>query len=254
MRLLWNNLVDDYSSPSYSSQEPSLPASNVRHAHLSRPWRTTDVSAQYYTIDAGVGNTITATCAAIIGKTPYTHNLTSGVTAKIQAHTSDSWGTPDLDQAITYDADHMIVFFSSTEKRFWRFYFDDGGNGDGYLSIPRLFLGTYYQVTDSFQKGFTEERVSNTVFNQSLSGQVYADEGDEFRRFALEFPYWSDTEKQAIAAIIKNVAKKTPIVALLDENNTDKLAPLYCLISEDPAYPYIHQYDWRGRFVLQEVF
>ncbi len=70
MRILFHNLIDDYDPFDFSSERANLWATNVKIHHLIVPWRTLTPDAQYYTLDAGVGQTITADCAAIAG-----HNL-----------------------------------------------------------------------------------------------------------------------------------------------------------------------------------
>ncbi len=70
MRILFRNLIDDYDPLDFSSERANLWATNVKIHHLIVPWRTLTPDAQYYTLDAGVGETITADCAAIAG-----HNL-----------------------------------------------------------------------------------------------------------------------------------------------------------------------------------
>lgn len=252
MRILHPNLVDNY-TPLYSSQKANFPATNAKHIHLSSPWRTTGVDDQYYIIDAGDGQTITAKCAAIVGRKDYTHNLTSGVTAKIQAHPTNAWGAPDLDETIAYDADIMLKFFTETTKRFWRFFIDDPGNGDGYLNIPRLYLGTYYQMPITWEKDLVERIIDTSRGEFSPSGQFYGDEGFIFNEYPLRFTHFSDAEKRALAAIFDEIVLRKPAIFLLDENNLMAMPPIYAMVMER-EYPHLIGFIWQATLTIRETF
>ena len=231
MRILWDNEADKF-TPAASTEESGYPATNAQHIHLARAWRTTGVDGEYLTLDAGAGNTITATCAAIIGKSPYTHNLTNAATIKIQAHPTDAWGAPDLDQAFTWSAGTMLVFFTSTAKRFWRFYFDDDANPDGYLEIPRLFLGTYLQMP-YIEPGAELPLESNAEVMTSLSGQVYGDLRIQRLAPTFRLPIVGNTERLAINAMFAEVDITTPVLLAVWEDSLDVEPPLYCRIDQE---------------------
>lgn len=237
MRILWNNLLDNY-TPLYSSQKTYFPATNAKHIHLSRPWRTTGIEDQYYIVDAGAGQTIAATCAAIVGKTPdYSHNLTSGATAKIQAEPTNDWGSPDLDEAFTWDQDSMVKFFSETEKRFWRFYLDDDSNPDGYLNIPRLFIGDYLQMPP-IEPGVELPRRTTSRSPLSPSGQEYGDEGYRYLNPGFSFPHISKAQYEAINEMWDVVENIKPVILIVWEDSLDVQGPIYCKIDQE-------ELDWK---------
>jgi len=232
MRILWDNEIDKY-TPLYSSQKSNFPAENVKKIHLSSPWRTADVNGQYYTIDAGVGETITAKCAAIVGKTPdYNHNLTSGVTAKIQAHPTNDWTNPNLNETFAWNADNMVKFFTETAKRFWRFYLDDGANPDGYLNIPRLFLGDYLQMPP-IEPGVELPRKTTSTMSISPSGQGYGDEGYRFLAPGFSFPHISKTQYDEINEMWDAVENIKPVILIIWEDSLDIQGPIYCKIDQE---------------------
>jgi len=232
LRLLYDNEIDKYTSL-FSSQNTNFPAENVKHIHLSSPWRTTGVTGEYYTIDAGEGKTITADCAVIVGKTPdYSHNLTSGATAKIQAHPTNTWTSPDLDQAFAWNADSMIVFFTQITKRFWRFYLDDAANPDGYLSIPRLALGKFLQMP-GVEPDFDLPRVTSSRRSISPSGQGYGDKGNLYLAPAFSFPFLDQDEHEALEGMWVGVENIKPVVLVIWEESLDIQGPIYCWIDQD---------------------
>lgn len=232
MRILWNNLLDNY-MPIVSSEKAAFPGSNAKHIHLSVPWRTTGISGQYYTIDAGVGNTIAGKCAAILGKTPdYSHNLTNAVTAKIQANPTDAWGAPDLDETLVWDEDHIVKFFSEADKRFWRFYLDDPTGPDGYLNIPRLWIGDYLQMPP-IEPGIELPRRTTSRISMSPSGQGYGDQGYRFLNPGFSFPHITKAQYDAINQMWDAVENVKPVILVVWEDSLDVEGPIYCKIDQE---------------------
>jgi len=231
MRLLWDDQVAKY-TPAYSTQAGGFPATNAQHIHLSRAWRTTGVAGEYLTLDAGAGNTITATCAAIVGKAPYPHNLSAGATLKIQAHPTDAWGGPDFEQAFIWDAATMLEFFTSTAKRFWRFYLDDPGNPDGYLHIPRLMLGAYLQMPP-VEPGPTLSRITTSVVSTSLGAQPHTDRRMHLLAPAFSLPIVSQAQRLQIDAMFAAVDIGTPVLLAVWEESLDVEPPIYCRINQE---------------------
>jgi len=227
MRLLHHNEIDTYAALEFSSEASGFPAANVQHIHLSRRWRTTGVASEYYTIDAGAGNTITADCAAIAA-----HNLTSGAMIKVMAHTSNDWGAPDLSVTFTWSAGIMMAFFAPTAKRFWRFDFADAANPDGYLEIGRLGFGEYLQMPP-IEPDAELPIMTTSEQLTSLSGQVYGDRRLTLLVPAFALPIVSEAQRQAIKEMFAEVHNLTPLFLVVWEDSLDVEPPLYCRINQE---------------------
>ena len=247
MRILYYNEIDK-NSISASSEASGYPIGNVQDYQLIKAFRTTGISGEYIKIDAGSGNTITATCAAILS-----HNLTSGATIKIQANATDDWAAPAIDETFTYDGDIMIQYFTSGSYRYWRFYFDDASNPDGYIEIGRLFLGPYLQLNPP-KADFPLQYVDTSTRKASLTGQTFGDEGIVYRLFNFTFPYWDETVRNEIVTMYNEVRKIKPVILVPDENNTDKLGPIYAVINDNLSLNHIISYQWNGVIPFREVF
>ena len=227
MRILYHNLIDDYDPADYSSERANLWATNVKIHHLIVPWRTQIPDAQYYILDAGAGNTLTATCAAIAG-----HNLTVGATIKVQAHPTNAWGAPDLDEAFTWGSGPMMAFFASTAKRFWRFYFDDAANPDTYIQIGRLGLGVALQMPP-IEPGAELPVVSTSQPSTSITGQVFGNRGQLLFAPAFSLPIVSEAERQAILTMFAEVHNIQPLFLAVWEDSLTVQAPIYCRITNE---------------------
>lgn len=227
MRILYRNEIDLHDPFDFSSERANFWASNVQIHHLVVPWRTLSVEEQYYTIDAGVGNTITADCAAIAA-----HNLSETATIKIMAHDTNSWGSPDLEETFTWREGNMMAFFSSTSKRFWRFELDDPDNEDGYIHIGRLGLGSYLQMP-YIEPGAQLPVLSTSQVSTSFGGQVYIDRGIRLLAPAFSLPIVSDAQRQAINAMFDEVENGKPLFLVVWEDSMEVEGPIYCRINQE---------------------
>ena len=192
---------------------------------------------------------ITASYALIAG-----HNLSAGASIKLQGNDFNSWNGPPLEEDMTWDSKTIVHALTEVSYPFWRLLIDDPNNADGIIKIGRPFLGTYYQVEKTFNKDFTEEPFNTDVNVYSKSGQVYTRRGYDGKQYNLNFPYWENSVKQAIEAIVETIGKRTPFFLIMDEDNLDKLPVLYCHIPDDVSYSHIVNYGWRGNISFREVF
>jgi hypothetical protein len=227
MRILFHNEIDLHAPVDFSSERANFWATNVAIHHLIVPWRTLVPDAQYYTLDAGVGLTITADCAAIGG-----HNLTAGATIHVQAHPTNAWGAPDLDETFTWDGGNMMLFFASTSKRFWRFYFDDPANPDGYIHIGRLALGVFLQMP-GIEPGVELPVISTDLASTTPGGQVYIDRGILLKDPAFSLPIVSQAERVAINAMFAEMGNGKPFFLAVWEDSLTVEPALYCRVNQE---------------------
>uniref|UniRef100_UPI0011453510 hypothetical protein n=1 Tax=Anaplasma marginale TaxID=770 RepID=UPI0011453510 len=186
MRIMYNNVCDTSGiTLTESSENSQYPAENVQNIHLTKTWRTAtgSLSSQSIVFDAGAGNTFTADSCAILN-----HNLTNAATIKFQMHTADSWGTPDLDETLTWRSGVIAKYFTSTSKRYMRFFFTDAGNTDNYIEVGRMFACAYLQVTPSSLLDFRITKVRTDNVKESIGNQMYSDQGVGYREFRYRFP------------------------------------------------------------------
>jgi len=248
MRIFWKNELDKYTL-SANSEEGYYPVANVQDYQLAKVYRSTDDTAEWVKVDAGSGNTITATGACILG-----HNLTNGGTYKIQGNATDSWGSPSLDETFSYDSDIMIETFDSAEYRFWRFSLADDSNPDTHLEIGRLFLGTYLEFADQPSKDFPLSYEDTSSVEYSITGQAFGDEGIIYKLYNFKYPYWTDTVRKNVVTMIEDIKLVKPVILVPDENNTDKLVPVYAKLNDNLSLNHLVAYAWNGILSWRECF
>lgn len=249
MWVMWDNEIDKYTLSS-STAAANFPASHLQDTRLVMAWRSTQKTAQYILIDAGVGNTITASCVAIAR-----HNLTSGATRKIQANSSNSWSSPPVDESIAHDADIMTAFFTQSSYRFWRFYFDDSANPASYIEIGRLHLGTYLQMPP-IEPTMKLPHVTTSRVSESPSGQAFGDRGYIFRNPGFQFPIVTESERSGLESLWAGVENFKPFFLLIWENSLDVVGPIYSRLDQglmdfEKAQ---NGLDWRTVLQFREVF
>lgn len=181
MRIAYENYIDTASTLTALSADVGYPIENVQEQRLSMEYRTTDASAQTITIDLGAAMTISV--AAILS-----HNFTSSATIVVAANDSDSWGSPATSQTIVFNAGIALKFFVSTSYRYWQFQITDPTNPDGYLSMGRLWLGSYITIDPSSLLNFSVIKTRSDNVIHGRNRQKYASIGAVWRAFNLSFP------------------------------------------------------------------
>lgn len=249
MYILWENKFDAYDIIA-NSEATGYPATNIQDVSLAKVTRSTGDASETWKIDAGAGNTITATCAAIAG-----HNITSGATTiKIQGNATDAWDSPTVDEAITHDAAIMTEFFNTQSLRFWRFIVEDASNPDTYISIGRLFLGAYINQANVISKDYPEEFIDTSFIDHTVKGQVYGDEGIIYKLYNYLLPYLTNTQKGEIQTMFETVKKIKPVFFIADEDDLVKIPRLYATINDNLSFNHIVGYTWNTTLALREAF
>jgi len=232
MRILYNSDTWDAATITSSSEAGDLVDDYVVNDFLGRPWRTTGDSAEWIKFDLGAATEIT--CIGLFGL-----NVTSAATVTLQAHTSDSWASPDLDQTLTVATDSdstalaQIVYFptANNTKRWWRVTFADAANPDGYIEVGRIKAGAYYEPARGYSDGSSIEWVDPSE-GSTVAGTLTAyRERTLYREASLQFRYMTRTQRDKWDAIFRKVGRRKPVVLSLRPATYPTHDSLYCTLS-----------------------
>ncbi len=207
MRIAYENLIDAGSAPTALTTNLLYPVGNMQNQRLSKRWRSTDPSAQ--TIVVNLGSAQAVDTVAILG-----HNLSGSAAVTIEAHTSDSWGTPAL-SAITlaYSAGAILKYLAAAQTfQYWRFILDDPTNTDGYVEVGRPWLGTYLAINPSSLDAFTVTKKRSDTVTYGRDRQKYATEGVGWREFNLSFPRTGGTSLTAVQTMYDAVGNHGSVI------------------------------------------
>lgn len=246
MRILYNNLWDDYTLTE-SHEDSSYPAENTQDVRLVKVWRTETASAATIAIDAGTGNTITCDCAAVIA-----HNFTASAGIFVQAATAATFADIALSASVSYRSGPMVSYFTSGTYRCWRFSFDELTNADGYYEVGRLFLGAYLQIDPSSLVEFPEEHIRTDHVAFSRTNQFYADTGIGYKQLHYRFEWAGNSAKTAIETMWDMVGRHTPLLIMNYDTTFTVVEPLYAVLTEDIIFTHQRFDKWHWDLKLRE--
>ena len=208
-----------------NSSTLNYPVSNVVDSRLSTIFKT----------DSSTTATIVFDCAAAVNVTSIiiaNHNISSGVTTlKLQGNATDSWGTPSVDETLTWASGHIIKDITQASYRYWRIQIIDAGNSDGFISIGRAWIGDLYQAPD-IAPAINHNRNSESVKSISASGQGYQDTRYKYSIVTATWPKLTHTEKAEIFAIFDAIDIGTPFFVTFEETQSD-IGTLYVTLDND---------------------
>ena len=248
MRWFYDNEIDTVAyTLTANSENANYPLINIRDYQLTKKYWATGDTSEWVKIDAGAGNTITATFAAIAG-----HNISAGATTiKIQGNATDVWTSPTVNESFTHSTGLMWKAFSSQALRYWRYLIEDASNPDGVIKIGRLGLGVYFDLTNWAQADFEPRPIDTSTLDRSVTGQIYGDERIIYNEYDYFFPYLDNSEKGNMLTMWETNKKVKPIILIPNPNDTT-LPPFYGVIS-DFRYQHLIAWKWKAWITLSEA-
>jgi hypothetical protein len=243
VRIAYANLVDSADTITATASNSNWPVENIQSTLLGTAWQSLVCSTdQYVTMDAGAGLTFTVTCAIVSG-----HNLSSAATIVFEMDNDANFASVDVQETITWRSDHAVKFFTGGSYRYMRFKFTDAANTDGYISIGRLFAGTYTEIAPSSVVPFKILNARND--NKQVTDQycVYGEIGESKRVFSFEFPPSAIAMITTWRTVYDTVGKVKPIW-FFDLNTVyTNIAPAYCTIDNDL------EESWNGNMITYNL-
>ena len=121
------------------------------------------------------------------------HNLTSAATVTLYGNSSASWTSPpyDFDLLSSANSDPSVDYISETYQ-YWKYYFDDMDNPDGYISVGKMYHGTYTEFAqENGQINLGSEKTTqiNRIRSQSESGKTRRRTLSQQELFTLAYLY-----------------------------------------------------------------
>lgn len=249
MRIAYTNLIDAGTAPTALTTDLLYPVANLQNQRLSKRWRSTTPTAQTIVIDLGSAQAVDT--LAVLG-----HNLSGSAAVSVEAHTSDSWGTPALSAvSLTYDAGVILKYLSSAETyRYWRYTLDDPNNTGAYVEAGRLWLGTFLAIDPSSLDAFTVTKRRSDTVTYGRDRQKYATEGVGWRRFNLSFPRTGGTSLTAVQTMYDTVGNHGSVIfSNFDSLRTfDLVEPCYSSIVGEIDFRHTRFMKYLWGIILEE--
>jgi len=231
VRILYNSALWDGGTISASSEVAGLEGSNAIHDFVGKPWRSTGDTSETWTNDLG-----SATALTCFGM--FNHNLTSSATVKLQANSSDSWGSPPFDQTLTVatDADgnvlpRLVHFPSTSSYRYWRIDIADASNPDGFVQVGRFMAGSYWEPTRTVTDGFVIRTHDPSQGTRAPGTGWFARQRNKYREADVGFELYNRNQHEKFDAVFSRVGQTKPLILALDPANHPTKDSMYCKVT-----------------------
>ncbi len=205
MLIAWDNKADA-ATLTASSEQASLPGSNVQQPHLSRKWYTAvGVKTAALTLDL-----LTSTSIGLLGV--FGTNLTSSATYRLRGSNADPTAVAgDLYDSGTVTASvtdgYGAVYKSNNavSARYWRLDLTDNTVADN-LRIGRLFLGPKWTPSIGPSLGLSVMAEDRSKIGESYGGQSFPDVRPQSRVLQFELSFLSESEAYSNAFAMARAA------------------------------------------------
>jgi hypothetical protein len=157
-------------------------------------------------------------------------NITATATVTVHGNDTDDFTSPE----VSFTPDKYGNDFISEideEYRYWRIEIDDVGNPDDKIKIGLVYLGGAI-VCPGMEPGMNIPRVSNSVTQKSVTGQVFADRRIQFRKFGVSFIDIEHDEKLLLDDVWLKNDVTVPLIVLIWENDLDVELPMYSTLTK----------------------
>lgn len=222
-KLLYENKLNNGNfavTPSASDENSTYPLTNCYVNNYADVYRSNNAGASDIELLFDFGADVTLNAIGL-GNV----NFQSTATVKIQGHTADSWGAPDIDQTIDasdLDGYRRCLYYdldSSASKRYWRLVISDDGNPDGFIEIGEIFLGEAVELTDSYDKNIRQRLMQNHTQMETEYSQLYTYTKDQIWAFDLSWTNCQQSTVDQLLALTRYVeGSAKPFFWVLDAN------------------------------------
>jgi len=198
-----------------NSNSINYPTTNILDSRLSRIFRTSSSTTAEIVFDC-----VTAVSVDTIGIA--NHNITSSVTTlKVQGNATDSWGSPSVDETLTYNSGIITNDFTGGSYRYWRIQIIDATNPDGFIEIGRAWIGEKYQLSEILPS-IEHQAVDPSIVTRTAANQTYGDIRTGYDIIDVSFPVVPYAEKTELFDIFRDIGSYTPTFFIFGEVGIDK--------------------------------
>ncbi len=151
-------------------------------------------------------------------------NLTSSGTIRIQGNATNDFSAPSFDATLTGgdpdDPSKLLDFFAAAEThRFWRLFFEDRDNQQGFMQLGAVFLGPKTEFTRCYALNLPEARQELSTVVTGDHGAIYSDVRPTRREWAFAFRETDDSDKDKWENIANRVRVGDHLFYALDPLN-----------------------------------
>lgn len=192
--------------------------------HLASParwknWRSsTSTGDQWVKFDLGSSKSFQV-IAAIDAR------LHTGGTLRFQAHASDSWGAPTVNELITVPSPNfagvLVKWIASVQSLRWvRLLFTNTGAVSEYVQVGAVFAGVYLQPALSIARGVSPSPIDPSVVRTAIGGAASVVRRTQFHSISGAFQWQESSERDDLREVYQTVGRFTPCLFSVDPSDS----------------------------------
>jgi hypothetical protein len=215
-RLAWSNLLTASGVTITSSSEATgyvddALASSARY----KVWRSgTSTGDQWVKFDLGSNQSMQVLAAVDA-------TLHSGGTLRAQAHATDVWTSPTVNELLTVPATNhtgvLAAWLSASQSLRWvRFLFSNTGAVNSFVQLGVVYAGPYLEPVRSIATGWTMDLVDPSVSRVAMGGARSVVRRAPWTRITGRFPLQSATARDDLRAQFRTAGLAIPVLFTAD--------------------------------------
>lgn len=211
IKIVYINHVDQsYATLTASTEAPFYPVENIQDPRTTKKWRATSTSGN---VVFNFGSAKDVDTIIVRGDAFTGREFTSTLT--IEAHTSDSWGTPAFSTTLTFSDTHNIgikILDTVQSYRYWRIV----GSNSSSFGLSNVCLGESFiparNITTNFD--FEERDLSRSAMNDN--GQKFFIQENRKSFCGFDFKFLTKEQIDEFMTMFDEVGKTKPIWVIPD--------------------------------------
>jgi len=205
------------------------------------------VEAEALTFDLGTARTPSA--LVILD-----HNLSSQASVRLQGSLTAPFTTLANNYAVPLQAGAIMYFLGPplVEARFWRLQLSDPTNGDAYLRMSEVFLGTHVRLSRAFELGDIRGKQRVGQRERLLSGKFYGAMNTVLRVFDLSWVRLTQTDRDQLVAVfdaLNDIVNRQALPVFFSPMDTD-LSQIYLCEWSDQQFVANSETDVPERYTV----
>jgi len=134
-----------------------------------------------------------------------TASYSGGAVIKLQGNETNEWSSPSFESAVVVSEGTLSLLnslgFHTNGLRYWRLYFEDKENAEGYIELGAVCLGLHTVITRGcpvFPLNSEFQDRSNIVFSEN--GRTIAGEKAKYQKYSLD---WAGLDRASFEALTR---------------------------------------------------
>jgi len=216
-------------------------------------------SSEYLLWDLGIPSNPTGLVGLIDRNSAL--SFSGSAVIKLQGNETNEWSAPSFEVDVTVSDGALSALapngFHTVGLRYWRLYFEDKANVDGYVELGAVCLGMHTVINRGcpvFPLNTEFQDRSNVVFSEN--GRTIAGEKAKYQKYSLDWAGLDKASHEALSRVWENFGLHTSFFMAMDPTeafSTD--SGLWCkLVKFDsaPASTLVSPGNWSMEWPLRE--